>query len=74
MDGQSRILSGIIQISDFDPFTLKRSAGIGVRVFLPMFGLLGLDYGYRFDDIKGYPGMQKGIFHFIIGQNFNWFV
>lgn len=56
---------------DFDPFTLKRSAGIGVRVFLPMFGLLGLDYGYRFDDIKGYPGMQKGIFHFIIGQNFN---
>ncbi len=57
--------------SDFDPFTLKRSAGIGVRVFLPMFGLLGLDYGYRFDDIKGYPGMQKGMFHFIIGQNFN---
>jgi outer membrane protein insertion porin family len=56
---------------DFDPFNLKRSAGIGVRVFLPMFGLLGLDYGYRFDTLTGYPNMQKGIFHFIIGQNFN---
>lgn len=56
---------------DFDPFNLKRSAGVGVRVFLPMFGLLGLDYGYRFDTLTGYPNMQKGIFHFIIGQNFN---
>lgn len=56
---------------DFDPFTLKRAAGVGVRVFLPMFGLLGLDYGYRFDNLVGFPGMQRGIFHFIIGQNFN---
>lgn len=56
---------------DFDPFTLKRAAGVGVRVFLPMFGLLGLDYGYRFDNLVGFPNMQRGIFHFIIGQNFN---
>lgn len=56
---------------DFNPFNIKRSAGVGVRVFLPMFGLLGLDYGYRFDDIPGRPDMAKGQFHFIIGQNFN---
>lgn len=58
-------------IREFDPFSIKRSTGVGVRVFLPMFGLLGLDYGYRLDDLPGYPTMQKGIFHFIIGQNFN---
>ncbi|MCB0820043.1 MAG: outer membrane protein assembly factor BamA [Bacteroidetes bacterium] len=57
--------------NDFNPFNIKRSAGVGVRVFLPMFGLLGLDYGRRFDDIPGYSGMAKGQFHFIIGQNFN---
>lgn len=56
---------------DFNPFSIKRSAGIGVRVFLPMFGLLGLDYGFRFDDVPGYSGMPKSQFHFIIGQNFN---
>ena len=56
---------------DFNPFDIKRSAGVGVRVFLPMFGLLGLDYGFRFDDIPGYSGMAKSQFHFIIGQNFN---
>lgn len=55
----------------FDPFSLRRSAGIGVRVYLPMFGLLGLDYGYRFDTLPGFPAMQRGMFHFIIGQNFN---
>jgi len=54
---------------DFDPFNIKRSAGVGVRVFLPMFGLLGLDYGYPFDNVPGVE--KKGIFHFIIGQNFN---
>ncbi len=54
----------------FDPFTLKRSAGVGVRAFLPMFGLLGLDWGYGFDDIPGRPDANKGQFHFIIGQQF----
>ncbi len=56
---------------DYNPFNIKRSAGVGVRVFLPMFGLLGLDYGFRFDDVPGYSGMPKSQFHFIIGQNFN---
>ncbi|MFQ5334907.1 MAG: outer membrane protein assembly factor, partial [Flavobacteriales bacterium] len=45
--------------SDFNPFTVKRSAGVGVRIFLPMFGLLGLDWGYRFDDVPAYPNMQR---------------
>lgn len=51
---------------DFNPFDLKRSAGVGVRVFLPMFGLLGVDWGWGFDDDK-YGGSQ---FHFVLGQEF----
>ncbi|MCC7302309.1 MAG: BamA/TamA family outer membrane protein [Bacteroidia bacterium] len=54
---------------EFNPFSVKRSAGIGVRVFLPMFGLLGLDYGWRFDDIDRSPFMQRGQLHFTIGMN-----
>ncbi len=54
---------------DFNPFSVKRSAGVGVRVFLPMFGLLGLDYGWRFDDIDRAPFMQRGQLHFTIGMN-----
>jgi outer membrane protein insertion porin family len=49
---------------DFNPFNVKRSAGVGVRVFLPMFGLIGFDYGWRLD---AFPGMAKGQFHFTIG-------
>ena len=53
-------------IRDFNPFQIKRSAGVGVRIFLPMVGLLGVDWGYGFDDAsKG--GSQ---FHFVIGQQF----
>ncbi len=52
---------------DFDPFNVKRSAGVGVRVFLPMFGLLGFDYGWRLDNVPSNLGMQKGQFHFTIG-------
>ncbi len=55
--------------SHFNPFDLKRSAGVGVRVFLPMFGLLGLDWGYGFDPIPGIPGANKGQFHFSINQS-----
>ena len=55
--------------SQFNPFSLKRSAGVGVRVFLPMFGLLGLDWGYGFDDIPGLPSANKGQFHFSINQS-----
>ncbi|MES2627609.1 MAG: POTRA domain-containing protein [Bacteroidota bacterium] len=54
---------------DYSPFNVKRSGGVGARVFLPMFGLLGLDYGWRFDDVTGFPNMPKGQFHFTIGMN-----
>jgi len=53
-------------IRDFNPFQIKRSAGVGVRVFLPMIGLLGVDWGWGFDD-PAYGGSQ---FHFVIGQQF----
>jgi outer membrane protein insertion porin family len=62
------------RFKDFTPFNIKRSGGFGVRVFLPMFGLLGLDWGYRFDDVTRRPqdlGMRRSQFHFIIGQSFN---
>jgi len=55
---------------EFQPFVLKKSAGVGVRLFLPMFGLLGLDYGWRFDDVEGRPDMAPSQFHFSIGQQF----
>ncbi|HEY0031174.1 MAG TPA: outer membrane protein assembly factor BamA [Bacteroidia bacterium] len=54
---------------DFNPFDVYRSAGVGVRVFLPMFGLLGFDYGWRLDDVPSNRGMQKGQFHFTIGAS-----
>lgn len=56
---------------DFNPFDVKRSAGVGVRIFLPMFGLLGLDYGWGFDAIPYNPstGNGKGQFHFTIGAS-----
>ena len=53
-------------IRDFNPFQIKRSAGVGVRVFLPMIGLLGVDWGWGFDD----PVSGKSQFHFVIGQQF----
>ena len=56
---------------DYNPFDIKRSAGLGVRIFMPAFGLLGIDFGHRFDDIPGQVG-SKGAWetHFIIGQQF----
>jgi len=54
---------------EFNPFNVYRSAGVGVRVFLPMFGLLGFDYGWRLDDVPSNLGMQKGQFHFTIGAS-----
>ncbi|MBO7076878.1 MAG: outer membrane protein assembly factor BamA [Bacteroidales bacterium] len=53
-------------IKDFNPFQMKRSAGVGVRIFLPMVGLLGVDWGYGFDD----PTHGGSQFHFVIGQQF----
>jgi outer membrane protein insertion porin family len=56
-------------VQEFKPFNVKRSAGVGVRIYLPMFGLLGLDYGWGFDKIPYNPatGNGKGQFHFTIG-------
>ena len=57
-------------IDSFNPFNVKRSAGGGLRAFLPMFGLLGVDWGYGFDDIPGRPDAGGSQFHFVIGQQF----
>ncbi len=54
---------------NFDPFNLKRAAGFGVRVFLPMFGMLGLDWAYGFDDIRGIPSASGSHFHFSMNQS-----
>ncbi|MGB0136582.1 MAG: outer membrane protein assembly factor BamA [Flavobacteriales bacterium] len=54
---------------DFNPFNVYRSAGVGLRIFLPMFGMLGLDYGWRLDDVPNQPNMPRGTFHFSIGAN-----
>ena len=53
---------------EFEPFNLKKSVGIGARIFLPAFGLLGIDYGIGFDEIIGAPKANGGQFHFTIGQ------
>ncbi|MGI4021413.1 MAG: outer membrane protein assembly factor BamA [Janthinobacterium lividum] len=55
--------------NEFSPFNVRRSAGFGARIFLPIFGLLGLDYGYGFDPIPGLPTANKGHFHFSIAQS-----
>ena len=58
-------------LKSFNPFALKRSAGVGVRIFLPMIGLMGIDWAYGFDKVDGYPYERGGgNFHFIIGQEF----
>lgn len=54
---------------EFAPFNIRRSVGVGARVFLPIFGLLGIDYGYGFDNIPGLPDASKGQFHFSIAQS-----
>ena len=55
---------------NYDPFSIQRSAGAGLRIFMPAFGLLGIDFGYGFDPVLG--GLQKNGWetHFIIGQQF----
>ena len=55
---------------NFNPFGVKRSAGFGVRIMLPMIGMMGLDYGWGLDDISGKPDVNGGQFHFSIGQQF----
>ncbi|HSO85103.1 MAG TPA: outer membrane protein assembly factor BamA [Draconibacterium sp.] len=55
---------------NYVPFKLHRSAGVGVRIFLPMFGLMGIDWGYGFDEVAGNPNANGSQFHFVIGQQF----
>lgn len=60
------------QLKDYNPFKMNRSAGIGVRANLPMFGLLGVDWGYGFDPVNEslYPNSNHSQFQFTIGQEF----
>ncbi len=55
-------------IKSYNPFNLKRSAGVGVRLFLPMFGLMGIDWGWGFDQISGSNSYSGSQFHFVLGQ------
>ena len=55
---------------DFNPFLLNRSAGVGIRLFMPQFGLLGIDFGHGFDPIPGQSTKHGWETHFIFGQNF----
>ncbi len=59
-----------LKFNEFNPFSAKRSLGGGLRIFLPVFGLLGLDWGYGFDKITNDPGASGAHFHFSIGQQF----
>lgn len=56
------------KISDYNPFNLKRTAGVGVRIFLPMFGMMGIDWGYGFDKTPGSATVSGSQFHFVLGQ------
>lgn len=57
-------------VENFSPFDVKRSAGVGVRIYMPMIGMLGVDWGYGFDQISGSTGQNGSQFHFVIGQQF----
>ena len=57
-------------VRKFNPFDMKRSAGVGVRIFLPMIGLMGIDWAYGFDKINGSTVSSGSQFHFILGQEF----
>jgi outer membrane protein insertion porin family len=58
------------EFREINPFNVHRSAGFGARVFLPMIGMLGVDWGYGFDRIPQNPDSHRGQFHFTIGQTF----
>ncbi|MBU2525831.1 MAG: BamA/TamA family outer membrane protein [Bacteroidetes bacterium] len=58
------------KFEDYNPFDLKRSAGFGIRIFMPAFGLLGIDFGYGFDNLPGQSGANGWETHFVIGQQF----
>ena len=62
--------SGFNSWSEFSPFKIKRSAGVGVRMFLPVVGLIGVDWGYGFDTPFGSSERSGSQFHFVLGQQF----
>ena len=64
--------NGFDDFKDYNPFNAKRSAGIGVRVFMPAFGLLGIDFGYGFDRTNYSNSNERSGWqtHFVIGQQF----
>ena len=57
-------------LKKFNPFDLKRSAGVGVRIFLPMVGMMGIDWAYGFDKVFGSTSYSGSQFHFVLGQEF----
>ena len=62
--------SGFSSWRDFSPFRIKRSAGVGVRLYLPIVGLLGIDWGWGFDPPMGGTERSGSQFHFSMGQSF----
>ena len=62
--------SSVNNFKDFDPFNLQRSAGFGLRIFMPAFGLLGIDFGHAFDESPFGATVKNWETHFIIGQQF----
>ena len=58
-----------LSIDDYDPFDVYRTAGVGVRIFMPMFGFLGLDWGYGFDPVPGEPEAHGQHFHFSLNKS-----
>jgi len=61
------------RLREYNPFKMNRAAGFGLRANLPMFGLLGIDWGYGFDEVPdpdNFPNANKSQFHFVIGQQF----
>ena len=56
------------ELNKFNPFDLRRSMGLGARIFMPAFGMIGVDYGYGIDQIPGKTGENAWQFHFTIGQ------
>jgi outer membrane protein insertion porin family len=62
--------NNVLTFREFNPFSVKRSAGVGVKIFLPIFGLLGLDYGWRFDEYPGSKTDPRTHLTFSIGQQF----
>ncbi|MDR2824846.1 MAG: BamA/TamA family outer membrane protein, partial [Prevotellaceae bacterium] len=60
--------NSFFSMKDYNPFNLARSAGVGVRIFLPMFGMLGIDWAYGFDRTPGAEKVGGSHFHFVLGQ------